>query len=211
MLREAVNRIIRNGICTNILVLANILVYVVLELRGSTLDSRYMLENGAMLAPLVLEYGQYYRIFTAMFLHFGIQHLFNNMLVLFFLGDNLERVVGKVRFVLIYLLSGVGAGILSCLLNYLKGEVVVSAGASGAVFGIIGALLYLVILHKGHLLDMTLPRLALLSVFSLYGGFTDTGIDNAAHVGGFAAGFVLAMILYRRKKATCRFDSDTIQ
>lgn len=211
MFREAYYKVMKNAICTNCIVLANIIVFVVLELNGSTLDSKFMLESGAALAPLIIDYGQYYRLFTSMFLHFGIEHLFNNMLVLFFIGDNLERAVGKVRFVIIYLLSGLGASVLSCIYNYSKGEVVVSAGASGAVFGVIGALLYVVIVNKGRLEDMTSTRLGLLALFSLYHGYTESGIDNLAHIGGFLSGIVIAFLLYRRKKPSCRFDSDIIQ
>lgn len=211
MLREAYDKIMRNAICTNIMVLINVVVFIVLEIQGSTLDSRFMLNSGAALAPLIIEYGQYYRLFTSMFLHFGVEHLFNNMLVLFFLGDNLERAVGKVKFVIIYLLSGLGASVLSCAYNYIKGEVVVSAGASGAIFGVIGALLYVVVINKGRLEDMTVSRISLLVLFSLYHGFTESGIDNTAHIGGFIGGIVLAVILYRRKKPSCRFDSNNIQ
>ena len=211
MIQEAYYKIMRNAICTNCIVLANIIVFVVLELNGSTLDTKFMLESGAALAPLIIDYGQYFRLFTSMFLHFGIEHLFNNMLVLFFIGDNLERAVGKIKFILIYLLSGLGASTLSCIYNYSKGEVVVSAGASGAIFGVIGALLYVVIVNKGRLEDMTSTRLGLLALFSLYHGFTESGIDNIAHIGGFLCGLVLAILLYRRKKPSCRFDSDIIQ
>jgi membrane associated rhomboid family serine protease len=211
MFREAYNKIIRNAICTNVMVVANIIVFIVLELQGSTLDTKYMLNSGAALAPLIVDYGQYYRLFTSMFLHFGIEHLFNNMLVLFFLGDNLERAVGKVKFVIIYLFSGLGASALSCAYHYLRGEVVVSAGASGAVFGVIGALLYVVIINKGRLEDMTSTRIGLLVLFSLYHGFSESGIDNMAHIGGFVCGILLAILFYRRKKPSCCFDSDIIQ
>lgn len=211
MFREAYNKIIRNAICTNIMILINVIVFIVLELQGSTLDTKYMLNSGAALAPLIVDYGQYYRLFTSMFLHFGIEHLFNNMLVLFFLGDNLERAVGKVKFVIIYLLSGLGASALSCAYNYIRGEIVLSAGASGAVFGVIGALLYVVIINKGRLEDMTSTRLGLLVLFSLYHGFSESGIDNMAHIGGIICGILLAVLLYRRKKPSCCFDSDIIQ
>lgn len=211
MIREAYDKIIRNSICTNILILTNILVFIVLEVQGSTLDTKYMINSGAALAPLIVDYGQYYRLFTSMFLHFGIEHLFNNMLILFFIGDNLERVIGKIRFIIIYFVSGLGASALSCIYNYTRREIVVSAGASGAIFGVIGALFFVVIANKGRLEDITSLRLGLLIVFSLYYGFSQSGIDNMAHIGGFICGMVLAILLYRRKKPTCRFDGDIIQ
>lgn len=211
MLQEGYNKIIKNGICTNILVLINIVVFIRLELQGSTIDSKFMLNSGAALAPLIVDYGEYYRLFSSMFLHFGLSHLFNNMLVLFFVGDNLERAVGKVKFVIIYLLSGLGGSALSCAFHYLTGDLVVSAGASGAIFGVIGALLYVVIQNRGRLEDMTSTRVGLLAFLSIYHGFQESGIDNVAHIGGFFCGVILAILLYRRKKLSCRFDGDIIQ
>lgn len=211
MLKEAYDRIIKNGICTNLLVLANIIVFVILELNGSTLDSKYMINSGAALAPLIVDYGQYFRLFTAMFLHFGIEHLFNNMLVLFFVGDNLERIVGKVKFVSIYILSGLLASVCSCAYNYVRGDIIVSAGASGAIFGVIGALFYVVLVNKGRIEDITSRRLGFLILFSVYHGFSESGIDNMAHIGGLICGVILAIILYRRKKPPCYFNDDIIQ
>jgi rhomboid protease GluP len=211
MLKEAYDKIIKNAICTNLFVLANIIVFAVLEIQGSTLDTEYMIQRGAALAPLIVDYGQYFRLFTAMFLHFGFQHIFNNMLILFFVGDNLERAVGKIKFVIIYILSGLGASIASCAYNYFRGEIVVSAGASGAIFGVIGALFYVVLVNKGRLEDMTSRRLGFLILFSLYYGFSQSNVDNLAHIGGIVCGIILAVILYRRKKPSCYFDDDIIQ
>lgn len=211
MFREAYDKIMRNAICTNILVFINIIVFLVLELQGSTLDTEYMLKSGAACAPLIIDYGQYYRLFTSMFLHFGIQHIFNNMLVLFFLGDNLERAIGRVRFVIIYILSGLGGSALSCAYSYIRGELIISAGASGAIFGVIGALFYIVLINKGRLENMTTRRLGLLIIISLYHGYSEVSIDNAAHIGGAICGVIIAIILYRRKKHSCCFDDDIIQ
>jgi rhomboid protease GluP len=211
MFKEAYDRIIKNAICTNLLILINVIVFAILEWNGSTLDIKYMINNGAALAPLIVDYGQYFRLFTSMFLHFGIQHLFNNMLVLFFIGDVLERVIGKVKFVIIYLLSGLAGSIVSCAFNYLSGDIVVSAGASGAIFGAIGALFYVVLVNKGRIEDITTTRLGLLIIFSVYHGYSEAGTDNLAHIGGMLCGFILAIILYRRKKASCYFNDDIIQ
>ncbi|OYP44468.1 rhomboid family intramembrane serine protease [Lachnotalea glycerini] len=211
MLKEAYDRIVRNSIITNTFILINIIVFMVLEIRGSTLDTEYMLNNGAAVSLLIVDYGQYYRLFTSMFLHFGVEHIFNNMLVLFFLGDNLERAIGHIKFIIIYLLSGLGASILSCAFNYIRGEVVVSAGASGAIFGVIGALFYVVLINKGRLENVTIKRLGAMIVFSLYLGFTEASIDNAAHIGGGICGILIAIALYRKKKASCCFDDDIIQ
>ena len=79
------------------LIILNILYFLYLELTGSTEDAYFMLEHGAMYGPLILRGHEYYRLLTSIFMHFGIDHIVNNMLVLFVLGDNLERALGKVK------------------------------------------------------------------------------------------------------------------
>ena len=86
------------GKITLTLVVVNILLFFVMDFRGNTENGGYMLAHGAAYGPLILENGEYYRLFTSMFLHFGIEHLFGNMLTLIFLGDLLEKMIGKFRF-----------------------------------------------------------------------------------------------------------------
>lgn len=182
-----------------IMVAANILVFVVLEFGGDTKDAQYMAEKGAFYFPWVQDYKEYGRLFTCMFMHFGIEHLFNNMLVLAFLGETLERAVGKLRYVIIYLVGGMGGSLLSFYHEYRTGSYAVSAGASGAVFAVIGALIFIVIINKGELENISGQRLILMAALSLFQGFTNMGVDNWAHVGGIISGFILAILLYRRK------------
>lgn len=182
------------------IVVINILVFVVLDSMGNTEDAVFMAAHGAVFPPLVVLQGEYYRLFTAMFLHFGINHLFSNMLVLFFLGDNLERAIGHVKYLVIYLLSGLCGGVFSMYMMYKNNDMAVSAGASGAIFGMIGALLYIVLINKGRLEDITIRRLAFMVFLSLYLGYTSTGVDNMAHIGGLVSGFILAAVLYRKNK-----------
>ena len=150
------------------MIVINAIVFAVMELTGSTLDTMYMLEHGASYAPWILEYGQYWRLFTSMFMHFGISHLGNNMLVLFLLGDNVERAVGRWKYTVIYLMSGLAGSCLSFAGSLVKREYAVCAGASGAIFGIIGALFYIVAVNRGRLEDMTTRRLGIMIVVSLY-------------------------------------------
>ena len=84
------------------IVIINILVFFLLDFTGNTENAQFMTAHGACYAPWVIERGEYYRLFTCMFLHFGIEHLFNNMLSLLFLGDLLEKLIGKWRYLLIY-------------------------------------------------------------------------------------------------------------
>lgn len=184
----------------NILMVAlNLIAFLFVELTGSSEDVAHMVSCGAAFPPMI-RMGEYYRLFTCMFLHFGIEHLFNNMLLLFFIGDNLERAVGRIKYLLIYLLGGLGASLASFFWNDFTGETVVSAGASGAIFAVIGAMIYIIIRHKGRLEDLSLKRLVMMAALTIYVGITSGGVDNAAHIGGLAAGFVLAVVLYHKKK-----------
>lgn len=124
--------------CNSLLILVNALVFLVVEFTGGSEDTLHMLQCGAAYTPSILD-GEYFRIFTCMFLHFGAKHLGNNMLVLFVLGGRMERTVGRIRYLLIYLLGGMGGNILCLLLEMRSGDFAVSAGASGPVFAIMGA------------------------------------------------------------------------
>ena len=178
------------------LILLNILVFLIVEFTGSSQNTMHMLDCGAAFTPMIIQVGEYYRLFTCMFLHFGIEHLVNNMLVLFVLGSRLERVIGKIRFLLIYLLGGIAGNVVSLLLELKTQEFSVSAGASGAVFAVMGAMIYIVIRNKGWLGDLSMRQILVMAAFSLYFGFTSSGVDNVAHIGGLLAGFVLAVLFW---------------
>lgn len=186
--------------CTILLIIVNVVVFFVLSFQGMTENVVFMLEKGAMYVPYVLEYGEYYRIVTSTFLHFGFDHLINNMISLGFLGWQLEQEMGKIKFLLIYFISGIAGNILSSVWEIFTGEYVVSAGASGAVFGIIGALLYVAVRNHGRIGDVTGRGLLFMVVLTLYHGFTSTGVDNLAHIGGFISGFVLGVLLYWKRR-----------
>ncbi len=182
------------------LILINIIYFFYLEIVGSTESITFMVKHGAMNAPLVLEGGQYYRLLTSIFMHFGINHIMNNMLILFILGDNLERALGHVKYLLFYLFCGIGSNIISMLVKMEDNWNVVSAGASGAIFGVVGGLLYAVAINRGRLEDLSTRQLVMVVVCTLYFGFTSSGVDNVAHVAGLLIGIVMGAVLYRRPK-----------
>lgn len=184
------------------LIILNVLFFLYLEITGSSQDTLFMLNHGAMYAPAVIEGHEYYRLLTSIFMHFGINHIANNMLVLFVIGDNMERALGSIRYLIFYLICGVGANVASMLLGLHDPVQAVGAGASGAIFGVIGGLLYAVAVNRGRLEDLSLRQLIVMILLSLYFGFTSTGVDNAAHVAGLVIGIVLAAILYRKPKRT---------
>ena len=102
----------------------NVLVFLYLEAIGSTEDGVFMVKHGAVFAPFVILGGEYYRLFTAMFLHFGVSHLANNMLVLLVLGEKMERALGHIKYLIFYLASGVAANSISLAVQVRTGVVV---------------------------------------------------------------------------------------
>jgi rhomboid protease GluP len=185
--------------CTILLIAVNVIVFLLLSFQGMTENAEYMLEHGAMYVPYMMEGKEYYRLFTSMFLHFGIDHLTNNMVMLGAIGWNLEYEIGKIKFLIIYFVSGLAGNILSAFGDIMIGEYAVSAGASGAVFGIMGALLYVAIRNKGRIGTISGRGLVLMVILSLYYGFTSAGVDNLAHIGGLIAGFILGVLLYWKR------------
>ena len=193
---------------TACLILVNLIVFLITDFTGGTENTVHMIACGAGYGPLITGAGEWYRVFTSMFLHFGISHLANNMLVLFVLGQRLEPAVGGVRYLLIYLLSGFGGNVISLGLEMQSSNYAVSAGASGAVFGVMGAMIYVILRNKGRVADLSIKKM-MMAAFSLYFGFTSTGVDNAAHVGGLICGFLAALLLYHPGKGTVRMIRKT--
>ena len=185
----------KKAVCTIGIAVANIIVFLLLSFGGRMEDGMYMLEHGAMYVPFVVEYKEYYRLFTCMFLHFGFSHLMNNMLTLVVIGWNVEMFVGKIRFLVIYFLSGLGGNLLSMAVDIRKQDYSVSAGASGAIFGLTGAMLCLAILNHGRAGNITKQGMIVMIFISLYTGFTSGGVDNFAHIGGLLTGCLVTTLL----------------
>ena len=188
------------AVCTTGLIVINVLVFFLLSLRGDTESGYFMLQYGAMYEPLVTEGHEYYRLITSLFLHFGIQHLLNNMVMLGALGYQLENEIGRIKFLLIYFISGIGGNLCSLYWNVSHGEQVISAGASGAIFGLMGALLYIVAVNRGRLGHLSGRGMLIMVALSLYFGLTSSGVDNSAHIGGLICGILITVLLYRRKR-----------
>lgn len=184
-------------IVSGILVAVNVIVYLICTFTGDLLYN-----IGELDAAAVLLRGEYGRIIYSMFLHAGIEHLFNNMVILFFLGAMIEKVTGHLQLLLIYLLSGIGGNICSLLYKVIAMDSMASVGASGAIFGLDGVLLALILFDREDMPDVTPRRVVLMIVLSLYSGFTAQNIDNAAHVGGLLTGFAAGALLcaLRRRK-----------
>lgn len=192
---------------TLVMVILNIMVYCLAAFYGDVYDAGYMYSIGAITFDSIFIKGEYYRLFSSMFLHFGLPHLVNNMISLICLGTMLERRMGSVRYGILYLSSGLLAGLTSVSVEYYQvmhlGEqsYSVAAGASGAIFGVIGGLIAVVLKQKWQSRrGQSEPQISMRSILfmafvSLYQGFTTMGVDNAAHVGGMIFGFLLSFLL----------------
>lgn len=176
------------------LVAVNVIIFLICTFTGD------LLYNKGAFNVAALWQGEWYRLFTSMFLHWNVEHLFSNIVVLYYVGAIVARKLGPVPYTALYLLSGLTGNIFSIGYELFTDAYVNSAGASGAVFGVEGALLFLAMSHRGKLESMTAGRVAFAVAFSLYCGFTSAGVNNAAHVGGVLMGFVSAAVIAACKK-----------
>lgn len=174
---------------TATLVIVNVIVFLVCIFTGELLY--YM--GGVHRASILIQH-EYGRLFWAMFLHDDTAHLFNNMIILFFLGAMLEKETGHICFSVIYFLSGLGGNVASLIGKSLTGSNSLSIGASGAVFGLDGLLLAMVLFLPEFRNKMSPARVVLVVGLSLYDGFMGSNIDNAAHIGGLIIGFIAGSI-----------------
>ncbi|MCI8543772.1 rhomboid family intramembrane serine protease [Acetatifactor aquisgranensis] len=172
------------------LVAVNVLVFLMCHFAGNLIYGA-----GELDVYHVLVQGEYGRILWSMFLHSGINHLFNNMVILFFLGAMIEKEVGHIGYGVLYFLSGIGGNVLSLLSRAVQGDMTASLGASGAVFGLDGVLLAMVLFSGRRMENVTPARVLLMITYSLYSGFRGQNIDNVAHVGGLLTGFAAAGIM----------------
>jgi rhomboid protease GluP len=177
---------------TRLLFGANVAVYIAMALAsGSVIDfpGRTLGAFGANYGPLTLT-GDWWRLFTYMFLHGGLMHIAFNMWCLWDLGDLAENLYGRWTFGAIYLITGVAAGIASIAWNPLA----VSMGASGAIFGLAGALAASFYLGEFSIprvaIQGTLRSLVVFIIFNVAFGTIFPGVDNAAHVGGLVSGVI---------------------
>ena len=174
---------------------------------------------GSMNAEKILVDKQYYRFVTAIFLHADIEHIVSNMIYLVGLGQMVEQMIGHIRFVVLYLLSGFGASIFSLLYSILTGDIYDAVGASGAIFGLIGALFILLVIRdmrrrarrqsggtdttpnqNGRVMpsgydSISVGKMVFVVVYMIYSGTRAERVDNAAHVGGLVCGLLIMAVM----------------
>lgn len=178
-------------IVTYIIIAICILMFIIMEVFGDGSTNTYtLIKYGANLDVLVKD-GEYYRLFTSMFLHIGIMHLICNMYSLYVIGREVENFFGKIKYIIIFMLSGIFGSIMSIAFN----QNIVSAGASGALFGLLGALLYFGIHYRTYLGEAVKKTVIPIIVINLIIGLLFSGIDLACHIGGFVGGILVSMMV----------------
>jgi len=183
-----------------IIMAANLIMFVLMELSGGSANMITLLRHGAAAHYLIFTHGQYYRLITPIFLHIGITHLIFNSMSLILFGARAEKYFGHIRFFIIYIISGISGNLAMVLTSQYS----VGAGASGSIFGIIGAIFAFTKVRKKNMENFNASSLGIMIIIGVLMGFTMSGVPdmpnvaNSAHIGGLAAGFLLGLILTKR-------------
>lgn len=187
----------KGPIFTYILIGINILLFLIPLLVGeyNEIINRFCIHGPSIRA------GEYYRLITGIFLHGSIMHLFFNCYALYVIGTQIENYFGKIKFLVIYFFSG----LMGALFSIIFGGNIASIGASGAIFGLMGALLYFGYHYRVYLGNVLKTQLIPLILFNLVLGFVLTGVDNFAHIGGLIGGVLITKAVGVKEKST-KFD-----
>lgn len=172
----------------------NVAIWLLMTLAGGSENPEVLIQFGANFSPLIVQ-GEIWRLFTANFLHIGVLHLAFNSFALNALGQEAEALFGSPRFIVIYLLAGLSGSIFSFGLHT---GVALSAGASTAIFGLVGALISFFVRNRKHFGSVGGRRLNSyigIAALNLFIGLSVPGIDNLGHIGGFLGGSILGWLL----------------
>lgn len=185
------NQIFHYGkpIWTFLILFINFVLFALMEWVGSSTDPETLIAFGAKWTPLIMV-GEYWRLITPVFLHIGIVHILFNSLALYFLGTVVERIYGSMRFLWIYFFAGFFGTLASFLFNPH-----LAAGASGAIFGCFGALLFFGLKHRNLFFRTMGTDIIFILLFNLGIGFVIPIIDNYGHLGGLIGGFIAAALI----------------
>jgi rhomboid protease GluP len=203
------------------LIAVNVLVFLAgTAAAGGGMTGEMLYARGALYAPLILKGQGFYRLLTAVFLHADPAHLVNNMIVQLAAGTILEKRIGHIRYAVVYVLSGLAGNLVSVGADWMSGSYGYSVGASGAVFGVLGALIFLITRmtvrslrrqkhssvwyqgggagsgdRAGRKYRSLLLRTGIMTAYLVYSGWSNPVINQAAHIGGLVCGFILCAVL----------------
>lgn len=179
---------------TYMFMIIQVIVFLLMEMNGGSTNSATLIHFGAKSSSYILQ-GQWWRFFTPIVIHIGFVHLLMNTISLYLIGAEAERIYGNTRFLLIYLFAGFSGTLASFMLSPS-----LSAGASGAIFGCLGALLYFGVVYPKLFYRTMGSSVIVLIIINLLYGFSVPGIDNAGHIGGLIGGFLAAGVVSLPKK-----------
>ena len=177
------------------LAVANVVYFLLLVTAGAVENTSLMIQWGALYIREGELSGGLYRLVTSMFMHFDIYHLGSNLLMLIAVGDILETHMGTLRILFVYLIGGLAGNAATLLWCRLLGTSVVSAGASGAVFALVGLLCCAVLKRRGRIPGIRRERVFLMVFLMLYSGAANARINTAAHIGGFLTGLLCGFFI----------------
>lgn len=193
MRKGRLGRFIKDSPVTFTFLVIMIIYFIIISLNGGTEDIETLVRFGAFFPPFIFKYNQYYRFVTAIFIHIGIMHLFFNGYALYIFGTQIEGLMGTIKYLLFFLLTGLTGNIATYIFNPIS----VSAGASGSLFGLFGAFMYLIHRHK----EMISPqgRKSIISMLGINLALTIfvPSISITAHLGGLIAGYILSYIFIK--------------
>lgn len=175
-----------------------VFLFIMMYIFGNGSESTSTLIKFGANYDLLTKSGEYYRLFTCMFLHIGIWHLLCNMYSLYIIGKEIENLYGKSKYLVIYVLSGLCGSILSLAFSHNT----ISAGASGAIFGLLGALLYFGYYYRTYLGATIRSSIIPVIILNLIIGMLTPGISNSAHIGGLVGGILVSMMVGVPDKST---------
>ena len=201
MFIEKLKKLYEKSKVTFTLLAIMIVYFIFMSLNGGTTNIQTLIKYGAMVPPFVSEYNEYYRFVTSIFIHIGITHILFNGYALYVFGPQIEALMGPKKYLLFFILTGIGGNIATYIFNYQS----VSAGASGSLFGLFGAFLYLVVRHPNIVTPQGKKSILQLLGINLLLTFAVPSISITAHLGGLIIGFLLSFIFIKIK--TPRYDT----
>ena len=184
---------------TNLLISICVFIFALMVVKGANplgINGLLLYLLGANIKEAVVG-GEIFRLITSTFLHASLLHLLFNMYALYIIGNQLESYIGKIKFLIVYLVSAISGSLMSCV--FTTG---ISVGASGAIFGLLGSLLYFGYHYRLYLGSVLKSQIIPLILINLIFGFMDPRIDNASHIGGLIGGYLTTMALGIKGKSS---------
>ncbi len=175
---------------TSLVLIVNTLLFLLMTASGGSMNNQVLVRFGAMVGMAPFDH-QYWRLLSAVFLHIGFDHWLFNSFAIFVFAPPLERIMGKWRYLMLYLASGVIGNMISSL--FFDG---ISAGASGAIFGVYGAYIYMGLFRKYLLDQQSRKTITIILAVGIVYSLVVPNINLWAHLGGFAGGFLLFGVLH---------------